>query len=129
MGLRPDFLLAGWNYGLQTGTSLTPAYLARFGIKTLALTESCANVDPGKQGVSISDTYADLTSLGEIFDVRPRARQLVRALQAQVAAVRAKVAGLRPVSVFRQPTWSPGRSDCWCWPAGRWPGWCRWPAR
>ena len=100
LGLRPDFLFAGWNYGLQTGTKLTPGYLARFGIKTLALGESCAHVDPGRQRVSIDDSYADLTSLGAIFNVRPRARRLVGSMRAQVAAVRAKVADLRPVSVF-----------------------------
>jgi iron complex transport system substrate-binding protein len=100
VGLRPDFLFAGWNYGLQAGTSRTPGYLARFGIKTLALTESCAHVEPGKQQASIGDTYADLTSLGEIFNVRSRARQLITALRAQVAAAAGKVAGLRPVSVF-----------------------------
>jgi iron complex transport system substrate-binding protein len=40
VGLHPDFLFAGWNYGLQVGTDLTPTGLAEFGIKTLALTES-----------------------------------------------------------------------------------------
>ena len=44
IGLHPDFLFAGWNYGLQTGTSLTPPGLAQFGIKTLVLTESCVHV-------------------------------------------------------------------------------------
>jgi len=37
VALRPDFLFAGWDYGLQQGTSLTPAGLAQFGIKTLIL--------------------------------------------------------------------------------------------
>ena len=37
VGLRPDFLFAGWNYGLQTGSDLTPTGLAAYGIKTLAL--------------------------------------------------------------------------------------------
>ncbi len=100
LGLRPDFLFAGWNYGLQTGTNLTPGYLARFGIKTLALSESCVHVRPGAKQVSIDSTYADITSLGAIFGVRARARRLVGSMRAQVAAVRAQVAGLRPVSVF-----------------------------
>ena len=47
VGLHPDFLFAGWNYGLQTGTNLTPDDLSKYGIKTLALTESCAHVQPG----------------------------------------------------------------------------------
>jgi iron complex transport system substrate-binding protein len=100
VGLRPDFLFAGWNYGLQTGTQLTPAGLAKFGIKTLALTESCAHIQRSRQFVSIDDTYQDLQNLGEIFDVKARANALVDRMKAQVAAVRKNVAGLKPVTVF-----------------------------
>jgi len=100
VGLHPDFLFAGWNYGLQTGTSLTPQGLAQFGIKTLALTESCVHVQKGTTTVSISDTYQDLRNLGEIFNVRAKAQQVISVMQAQVAAAQAKVAGLKPVTVF-----------------------------
>ncbi len=100
VGLRPGFLFAGWNYGLRMGTSLSPAGLAPYGIKTLVLTESCAHVQPGKNSVSITDTYQDLRNLGAIFDVRKKAQQVISAMQAQVASVRAKIAGLRPVTVF-----------------------------
>ena len=100
VGLHPDFLFAGWNYGLQAGTNLTPSYLAKYGIKTLVLTESCAHVQPGKDSVSISDTYQDLRNLGVIFNVRTRASAVIAAMQAQVAAARAKIAGLKPVTVF-----------------------------
>jgi iron complex transport system substrate-binding protein len=100
VGLHPDFLFAGWNYGLQVGTNLTPTYLAKFGIKTLVLTESCAHVQPGKDSVSINDTYTDLRNLGEIFAVQGRARALIASMQAQVAAVQGKVAGLKPITVF-----------------------------
>jgi iron complex transport system substrate-binding protein len=100
VGLHPDFLFAGWNYGLQVGTRLTPTGLARFGIKTLALTESCADVQSSKQTVSIDDTYQDLTNLGKIFGVEKRANQVIDQMKAQVAAVQTKVAGLTPVTVF-----------------------------
>ena len=100
VGLHPDFLFAGWNYGLQVGTNLTPTYLAKFGIKTLVLTESCAHVQPSKNSVSIDDTYQDLRNLGAIFNVRARAQKVIAAMQAQVAAARAKIAGLKPVTVF-----------------------------
>jgi iron complex transport system substrate-binding protein len=100
VGLHPDFLFAGWNYGLQTGTNLTPAYLEKFGIKTLVLTESCAHVQPGTNSVSIDDTYQDLRNLGAIFNVRTRAQKVIASMQAQVAAARAKIAGLKPVTVF-----------------------------
>jgi len=100
VGLRPDFLFAGWNYGLQVGTNYTPSYLAKFGIKTLVLTESCAHVQPGTNSVSLNDTYQDLRNLGAIFNVRQRAAQLIAAMQAQVAGVSAKIEGLGPVRVF-----------------------------
>jgi iron complex transport system substrate-binding protein len=100
VGLHPDFLFAGWNYGLQTGTSLTPQGLAQFGIKTLALTESCVHVQKDATTVSIADTYQDLRNLGEIFDIRAKAQQVISAMQAQVAAAQAKIAGLKPVTVF-----------------------------
>jgi iron complex transport system substrate-binding protein len=100
VGLHPDFLFAGWNYGLQVGTNLTPSYLAKFGIKTLVLAESCAHVQPGRDSISINDTYTDLRNLAEIFGVEAKAAMVIAAMQAQVAAVQAKVAGLKPVTVF-----------------------------
>jgi iron complex transport system substrate-binding protein len=100
VGLHPDFLFAGWDYGLQTGTNLTPTYLAKFGIKTLVLTESCARVQPSVSSISLNDTYQDLRNLGAIFNVRARAQQVIAGMQAQVAAAQAKIAGLKPVTVF-----------------------------
>jgi iron complex transport system substrate-binding protein len=100
VGLRPDFLFAGWNYGLQEGTSLTPQGLAQFGIKTLVLTESCVHVQKNATSVSINDTYQDLRNLGEIFNVRAKAQQVIAAMQAQVTAAQVKVKGLKPVTVF-----------------------------
>jgi iron complex transport system substrate-binding protein len=100
VGLHPDFLFAGWNYGLQQGTSLTPQGLAKYGIKTLALTESCAHVQPAKKQVSINNTYQDLTNLGAIFNVPARANALITQMKTQIAAVQAKVANLPRVSVF-----------------------------
>ena len=83
LGLRPDFLFAGWNYGFERGTRLTPQALAKFGIKSLALTESCARVQHGKTSVSIYNTYSDLTNLGAIFGVPQRAAALVRKMKAR----------------------------------------------
>ena len=100
VALHPDFLFAGWNYGLQVGTNLTPTYLSKFGIKTLVLTESCAHVQSATGSVSIDDTYQDLRNLGAIFNVRARAAKVIAGMQAQVAAARAKIHGLKPVTVF-----------------------------
>jgi ABC-type Fe3+-hydroxamate transport system substrate-binding protein len=148
VGLHPDFLFAGWNYGLETGTNLTPDGLAKYGIKVLAPTESCAHVQPGKTSVSIGNTYQDLRNLGAIFGVRQRAQQVIAGMQAQVAAVRAKVAKLKPVTVFdydsgdsapftagglapprpsrRNGSWRPARSPRTS-PRSRASASCRWP--
>jgi iron complex transport system substrate-binding protein len=100
VGLRPDFLFAGWNYGLEQGTSLTPSGLAQFRIKTLVLTESCVHVQKHTDSVSINDTYQDLRNLGEVFNVRARARRVITAMHSEVAAARARVGKLKPVTVF-----------------------------
>jgi iron complex transport system substrate-binding protein len=100
VGQHPDFLFAGWNYGLQVGTALTPENLAKYGIKTLALTESCAHVQASKQSVSVDDTYQDLTDLGQIFDVPEKAQQVINSMKAQIASVQSKVASLPAVTVF-----------------------------
>jgi len=100
VGVKPDFLFAGWNYGLTVGSTLTPANLAKYGIKTLVLSESCAHVEKDKQSVSIEDTYADLTNLGKIFNVQAKATQIINSMKAQIASVRAKLAGVAPKTVF-----------------------------
>jgi iron complex transport system substrate-binding protein len=100
VGLHADFLFAGWSYGLQVGTALTPQNLAKYGVKTLVLTESCAHVLASKQAVSVDDTYQDLTNLGQIFNVRDRAQLVINSMKAQIASVQSKVASLPPVRVF-----------------------------
>ncbi len=100
VGAKPDFLFAGWNYGLSVGTTLTPDNLAKYGIKTLVLAESCAHVEKSTQSVSIEDTYSDLENLGRIFDVPARAAAVIASMKAQIAAVQAKLAGTTPKSVF-----------------------------
>ncbi|MGH3188388.1 MAG: ABC transporter substrate-binding protein [Streptosporangiaceae bacterium] len=64
------------------------------------LDESCAHVVSSTNSVGINDTYTDLRNLGEIFNVRARARHVIASMQAQVAAAQAKIAGLAPVKVF-----------------------------
>ncbi len=100
VGLKPDFLFAGWNYGLQVGSSLTPDSLAKYGIKTQALTESCAHVQSSRQSVSVDDTYQDLTNLGQIFGVPQKAQQVISSMRAQINTVQSKVTSLLPVTVF-----------------------------
>ena len=100
VGLHPDFLFAGWNYGLSTGTPLTPTNLAKYGIKTYVLEESCAHVQKDKTTVSIENTYTDLRNLGLIFGDEGKANALISSMKATVADVRSKVGSATPTSVF-----------------------------
>lgn len=100
VGLKPDFLFAGWNYGLKVGSTLTPDNLTKYGIKTLVLSESCAHVQASKQAVSINDTYADLTDLGQIFGVQAKAAALINSMKAQIGGVQKDLAGATGKKVF-----------------------------
>jgi len=105
VGQRPDFVFAGWGYGFETGTTLTPTTLATQGIKSLVLTGSCPNADTtgGQESGhsnNIDSTYQDLRNLGRIFNVPQRATAVIDAMKKQIATARSKVAHQSPVSVF-----------------------------
>ena len=100
VSLRPDFLFAGWGYGLDTGTTSTPSNLATYGIKTLALTESCARVQTTTATVGVDDTYTDLRNLGAIFGVADKAQSVIAGMQAQISQVQQRIAGEAPMTVF-----------------------------
>jgi iron complex transport system substrate-binding protein len=86
VAVHADLYVAGWNYGLRVGGAITPASLARFGIATYELTESCAHV-MRRPAASFDDVYQDLRNLGAVFDVDARANALISAMRARVDAV------------------------------------------
>lgn len=86
VGAGADFYLAGWNYGMRVGGPVTPQSLARFGIASYELSESCAHVMP-MPAASLDDVYRDLRNLGAIFDVEANAASVVASMQARIAAV------------------------------------------
>ncbi|CAB3678034.1 Vitamin B12-binding protein [Paraburkholderia rhynchosiae] len=95
VGAGADFYLAGWNYGMRVGGPVTPEALARFGIASYELTESCAHVMP-MPAASLDDVFRDLRNLGAIFNVDARAAGVIGAMQARIAAV-SRALGPNPV--------------------------------
>jgi iron complex transport system substrate-binding protein len=87
----PDFLFAGWNYGLRVGGVLTPDMLADKGVKTYLLRESCRHVQPELGRTTMDDIYFDLRSLGAIFGVEDRAQALIAQYQATIQQAAALV--------------------------------------
>ncbi|MEV6674391.1 ABC transporter substrate-binding protein [Streptomyces sp. NPDC051162] len=90
---KADLVFAGWNYGFGEGNGFTPAALKKLGVGSYVLTESCHNGTGGSRGVMppLEALYADLATLGKIFDVEDRARELTAGFRKQVADARAQV--------------------------------------
>ncbi|MFI1183001.1 ABC transporter substrate-binding protein [Streptomyces sp. NPDC020799] len=90
---KADLVFAGWNYGFGEGNGFTPTALKKLGIGSYVLTESCHNGTGSSRGVMppLEALYADLATLGKIFDVEDRARALTAGFRKQVADARARV--------------------------------------
>jgi iron complex transport system substrate-binding protein len=98
LAARADFFFAGWHYGLRPGGELTPATLARHGIATLILSESCAHLNPRPARATMALLFDDMLRLGEVFGHRARAEALVAGWRQQLGAL---PAGLAPADADR----------------------------
>ncbi|MEU2438626.1 ABC transporter substrate-binding protein [Streptomyces rubradiris] len=90
---RADLVFAGWNYGFREDGGFTPDALAKLGIPSYILTESCHNGrTKSSRGIMppLDALYADLANLGKLFGVEKRAAALIADFKKQVADVRAK---------------------------------------
>ncbi|WP_031068853.1 ABC transporter substrate-binding protein [Streptomyces sp. NRRL WC-3742] len=87
---RADLVFAGWHYGFDEGSGVTPAAFRALGVDSYVLTESCRSGAGRERGVMdpLEALYTDLANLGEIFDVRERADRLIARFKAQIDATR-----------------------------------------
>ena len=69
-----------------------PANLTKYGIKTLALAESCAHVQASKQSASVEDIYQGLTDAGQSFDVPQKSSRSSVRLKAQISSAQSFLA-------------------------------------
>ncbi|GAA3853829.1 ABC transporter substrate-binding protein [Saccharothrix violaceirubra] len=99
---KADWVIAGWNSGFSEERGITPKLLDQLGIRSYLHTETCWEFPDAKQDVNpIEALYTDLRNLGDIFQVRPRADELVKELQDRFAKVRATAPKDKPpVKVF-----------------------------
>jgi len=77
LAVRPDLFFAGWYYGMKPGGEVTPDTLARHGVATLVLTESCVHAGKPRPRATMDLLYNDVLRLGAVFGQRPRAEALV----------------------------------------------------
>lgn len=100
LAANPDFFFAGWNYGMTPGGDVTPDTLARQGIKTLVLSESCIHVDRNRPTASMDLLYGDMEKLGTIFGREKEATSLVTGWKAELSALADRVGKDRSTRVF-----------------------------
>ncbi|MDR2787945.1 MAG: ABC transporter substrate-binding protein [Candidatus Accumulibacter sp.] len=93
VGAGADFVFGGWSYGFQPG-EVTPEALARFGIGSYILSESCIRVG-ARRKVSLEDTFDDLLNLGRIFRIEARARAFIDRQRAELAKIAAALSGVK----------------------------------
>ncbi len=96
LAVHPDFVFAeapSVDFVSAMGEP-SQAQLTAAGANIYALSGECTT--GAAVHARVADIYADILTIGRIFDVEPRAQSLVNAMQARVAAVRRRIAG-RPL--------------------------------
>ena len=101
LGADADFYFAGWMFGLNRSTGVTPTRLAGYRIKTYVLQESCIRIGP-RPPISMETMYTDVRAIGRIFNVEDRAERLIAGLKQRTAAVvaRTRTARSRPKVLY-----------------------------
>jgi iron complex transport system substrate-binding protein len=100
LGADPDFVWTGWGYGFSQDTGLTPENLAKAGIASYTVNESCVR-GGGEQVAGFETLYTDIMAAGAIFGVQDRAVALVESLRAEVTEVEMAISDIsEPVRVF-----------------------------
>jgi len=87
LGVEPDFVFSGWNYGFSEDKGITPDRLEELGIASYVLTESCRRVKEGMEPSSVAELETDIRNLGAIFGVPDRADALIESWNDRLDAV------------------------------------------
>ncbi|UXA18040.1 ABC transporter substrate-binding protein [Mycobacterium sp. SMC-4] len=104
LGLAPDFVFAGWNYGFDTA-GINPETLSQLGIDSYVLSESCRRINDTLAPATIEEWFGDVRAIAAIFGVPERAEALIANWQQRLDRVGERLpAGVQPVRVF-----------CWDW--------------
>jgi len=104
IGVAPDFVFAGWNYGFDAG-GINPDGLAELGVPSYVLSESCRRVDDTLAPATVDEWFGDVRAIADIFGVPQRAEALIAHWQQRLDRVEDRIPeGADPVRVF-----------CWDW--------------
>ena len=88
---RADFVFGGWSYGFRPG-GVTPELLAKHGVASYVLSESCIHVQK-RERVALGDTLADLRNVARIFAIEAQAQGQIDKLQASIDQLAVQMQG------------------------------------
>ncbi|WP_240939299.1 ABC transporter substrate-binding protein [Diaphorobacter sp. HDW4A] len=92
LGVRADFVFGGWSYGFRAG-GVTPALLARYGVDSYVLRESCIHVEK-RERIVLSDSLIDMRNVARIFDVEKENALKLQALESRIQALEGEMQGV-----------------------------------
>jgi len=88
---RADFVFGGWSYGFRAG-GVTPELLARYGIDSYVLTESCIRVQK-RHHVALEDAFADMDNVARIFGIDKQAAPRIQQLRDNLTQLHRQMRG------------------------------------
>ncbi|QIL71600.1 ABC transporter substrate-binding protein [Diaphorobacter sp. HDW4B] len=93
LGVRADFVFAGWSYGFRQG-GVTPDLLKRYGVDSYLLRESCIHVEK-RERVSLADGLIDMRNVARIFDVEKENAPRLQALESRIDTLAQRMKGVQ----------------------------------
>ncbi len=87
LSFNPDFVFGAWEYNFSEESGVTPEKLAKAGVKSYVLTESCIAVGV-QPNTTLESTYQDIINLGIIFGVTDRAQALVDEMRTNITNIK-----------------------------------------
>ncbi|RZU63782.1 iron complex transport system substrate-binding protein [Microterricola gilva] len=85
--LEPDLVYAGWESNLSAEGAGDRPTLAALGVNSLVSPAACKGEAYRPNPLDFDEVFAEITQIGEIFDVQDAAAELVAAQRAELAAV------------------------------------------
>ena len=102
--LEPDLVYAGWESNLSAEGAGDRPTLAALGVNSFVSPAACKGEAYRPNPLDFDEVFAEITQIGEIFDVQDAAAELVAAQRAELAAV-------EPAGAGRSALWYSSGSD------------------
>ena len=102
--LEPDLVYAGWESNLSAEGAGDRPTLAALGVNSFVSPAACKGEAYRPNPLDFDEVFAEITQIGEIFDVQDAAAELVAAQRAELAAV-------EPAGEGRSALWYSSGSD------------------